>query len=164
MNTRAIGTGALVAGAAGALLFISLFLDWFLETSAWKLFDLVDIWLALIAIAAIAYAVSGLVGARIAALSGPVVAALGAMAVVITLVFLFEGDERKFGIFLGLLAALGIVAGGVMAGQELRNDPAVRGGTGGGPGAGTPAPPPPPRDPAPPRDVPPPGGTPPPTA
>ncbi len=44
----------LIAAGGGLLLFISLFMDWFEGVSAWKIFDVTDVVLALIALIVIA--------------------------------------------------------------------------------------------------------------
>jgi TRAP-type uncharacterized transport system fused permease subunit len=110
MNASKVGPGELIAGVGGLALFLFLFLDWFGPVSAWEGFDVVDILLAAIGLGA-----AGLAAARAAGVqlglpggSGAATALAGFAAAVIALTFLLEGEERKIGIWLALVASLGI--------------------------------------------------------
>ena len=65
---RRVRAGEIVAGAAGVLLLVSMFLDWYsVESredglSAWAAFGFVDLLLALVALLGIALALSQVVG------------------------------------------------------------------------------------------------------
>lgn len=147
MDTSRVSFGELVAAVGGIVLFFSLFLDWYAGANAWELFNLVDIWLLLIVIAAIALAAAQATQTDLGVPSG-LVAVLGGIALVITLTLLFEGDDRGLGLFLALLAAIGIAYGGYTAMTERQRGvgpPTGRRGAGtrpsAPPGAGAPPPP-----------------------
>lgn len=143
MDTSRISVGQMVGAVSGLSLLIALFLNWFAGQSAWELYNLDDIWLALIAIAAIVIALAPATQADLGVPTGAS-ALLGAMALVIILSYLFEFSDRGFGLFLALLAALGIALGGAAAMSERRGAPPARrprssappsGGTSPGPGS-----------------------------
>jgi hypothetical protein len=138
--------GPLIAAGGGLLLFISLFLDWFEGTSAWKIFDVVDVVLALIALIAIAVGAMLATGNTTNLPSSPsaIVTTAGVIAFSIVATFVLEGEEKKFGIFLGLLGTIAIIAGGMQLAAAA----------GAGPGRRTTAaePPPPPPPPPPPAN------------
>jgi uncharacterized protein DUF2510 len=108
----------LIAAAGGALLVVSLFLAWFSvdggSASLWEVASGIDIVLALLGIAAAAIA-----GARVAggALPAPPEALkwIGVVAATIVLAYVIESDNLGFGAFLGLLAALAILGGAILA-------------------------------------------------
>lgn len=123
--------------------------------SAWESFAFIDILLFLIIAAVIAIVVIRLAGVQMPQLPAPlgvIILGLGALAVLLILFRLIvvpnpeieilgqtvnaeDGDGevgRSFGVFLGLLAAIGIAAGGFLSAQERGEAiPGV-----GGPGAG----------------------------
>jgi amino acid transporter len=59
--TRRFELGPMIVLAAGVLLLVSLFLDWYGGLTAWDVFELVDMLLAALALAAIAAALSAIV-------------------------------------------------------------------------------------------------------
>ena len=147
MDTNRLTTGDMIAGAGGVGLFIFLFLDWIGDFSAWEGFDLTDILLALMAVAVIALVATRAMGNDINVPGGraTVITLLGFGASMIVLTWVFEGEERKIGLWLSLLSALAILYGGW---QAMRGHPGVRttGGTTTAAGTTTTAdPPPPPR-------------------
>jgi TRAP-type uncharacterized transport system fused permease subunit len=117
MDTSRLSTGDMIAGAGGVGLFIFLFLDWIGEFSAWEGFDLTDILLAAIALAVIALVASRAAGNEINVPGGraAVIEMLGLAATAIVLTWVFEGEERKIGLWLSLIAALAIFYGGWQA-------------------------------------------------
>lgn len=131
----------LIAAGGGVLLFIALFMSWFGPFSAWEAFDLTDIVLALIAILAIAAGVSTFTGnaINVPGGAGATVTTAGIVAFSMVASWFFEGEERKFGLFLAVIGTIGIVVGGMQL---------ARGGGATAPRAGTasesPTPPPPP--------------------
>lgn len=168
----------MIAAASAIALFIIMFIEWFgvdiVGANAWESFSFIDIVLLITILAAIGTAVMSASAQSVntpVALSA-IVTALGILSVLLVLFRIIDppdfglGDladavggsepeiERKIGVFLGLLAALGIAYGGYEAmrhegtsfGREadrLQN----KGGTsgpGGTSGTGTPPPPPPP--------------------
>jgi hypothetical protein len=192
MRLSAIGTGPLVAGAAGALLLIFMFLTWFqvgsatievapsvqdlgegldLErsgeearqnieeqggdptASAWQSFSVIDLVLLLAGLAGIAFAVAGAAGwrARLPAATSMAVAGLAALATLLIIYRIvdppsiefggafvdFTGisveyeTERTIGVFLGLIAALGIALGALLSMREDAEIAVTRTRTGG---------------------------------
>jgi hypothetical protein len=111
-----MSTGDIAAGLGGIGLFIFLFMDWFGDVSAWKGFDVVDVILALIAVAAVIFAVARATGGA-APIPAIAIALGGFAAVVITLTFVLEGDDKKIGLWLSLIAAIAIAWGGWTAGR-----------------------------------------------
>lgn len=135
MDASRISVGEIVAAVGGLVLFVALFLNWFGGQSAWQLYNLVDIWLALIAIAAIVIALAPAANAELGVPTG-VSALLGATALVILLGYLFEFGDRGIGLLFGLLAALGITFGGLTAMNQRRGAPPSRRPRPGGPSSG----------------------------
>ena len=122
MNTQRLTTGQLIAGGAGLLLFISLFINWFFRASAWELFDVVDIVLAICALVPIVLAGAALGGRglQLPVAADRLVLILGIVATSIVGAFLLEGDELKFGIFLALIASVGLIYAGTQMGTGDR--------------------------------------------
>ena len=139
MDTSRLSQGELIAGISGLALFVILFLPWYgvdvnvagfsaSETaSAWEAFDMTDILLFLVAVVAVGAAALRLAdsmpeGVPVAA----IVTGAGALALLLVLFRLIElpGPDipdvagagidfgRRFGIFLGLIAAGGVAYGG----------------------------------------------------
>ena len=120
---RRVSLGERIAAGSGILVFVSLFFDWFEERSAWELFAVVHVLLALLAFSAVALPVARAAGTRLPRPSAPrsVLAQVGAVALTIALAFLLEGSEPGTGIWLCILAALGILYGGLVTpSQETR--------------------------------------------
>jgi hypothetical protein len=109
----------LIAAGGGLLLFISLFLGWFGDFSAWEIFDLSDIVLALIALFAIAVGVSIFTGnpINVPGGAGGAVSVAGVLAFGMVATYVFEGEEKKFGLFLALIGTIGMVVGGMQLGR-----------------------------------------------
>ena len=154
--------------------------------NAWGSYGFTDIVLFITALAAIGLAVMAASDAEVGlpvAMSA-IVAALGILSLILVVISIISppdfgvnvsgtgiDHERKIGVWLGLLAVIGVTAGGFLAMQEEGTSFAGEadrfrgGGTGGGgaggPGAGPPPPPPPPSQP--PSAPPPSSGPPPPS-
>jgi hypothetical protein len=182
MELDRLSTGEKIAGGSGLLLFIFMFFDWFeVEVSgssglfsvsaggsAWEALDVIPIILMIAIVVAVGVAVVRLTDA---VLEPPIsvnaiVAVLGAISVLLILYRIVDppsaGDipgvdvNPAIGIFLGLIAAVGIAYGGYRAMQEegtsfgdLGDQFSSRGGPGAGPprqppSSTTPPPPPPP--------------------
>ena len=169
MDTSKLSFGEMIAGVSGALLIIFMFiLDWWgydvgsggfsasANASAFQWLSFLDIVLFFIGVLAIAATVARATGNMPSDLPQPpglIVAAAGALAVVIILFrILIPGDgpagdlggladsidsTRKIGAFFGLIAAGGIAFGGWTAMNEQASGQA--------PPAGGQAPPPPPQ-------------------
>jgi hypothetical protein len=128
----------MVAGASGLALFIFMFFPWYGidigigsdDFSAWTAFDFIDLLLFLAAALAISLAAARAAGAmppNLPASPGMIVAAAGALAALLVLYRILElpgpdveGVEigRKVGVYLGLIASLGIAFGGFTAMNE----------------------------------------------
>ena len=136
----------LIAAGGGLLLFISLFLKWVFEQSAWETFDLVDIILALIGLIAIGIGAMLATGNTTNLPSSPsaIVTTAGLISFSIVAAFILEGDELGFGIFLGLIGTIAMLVGGMQLAQA--GTPPVR--RAGGTDTMTQPPPPPPPPPA----------------
>lgn len=156
-----LSVGDQIAAVSGVVLLIALFLPWYgvdvdvggfsasESGNAWEALGFIDILLFLIALVAIGVPVAKAAGALPDDLPGPLlVLAAGGLAVLLVLFRLIdlptldvstEGVDfsRKFGIFLGLIAAVGVAYGGWRANEEA-------------PAPSTPAAAPPPPPPAPP--------------
>jgi hypothetical protein len=167
-----IGQGELIAGIAGFVLLISLWLDWYsisvakiinVSGTAWDTMSLIP-WILFIA-SLIAIAVAVLRGLNQMPQTpyppAMIVAGAGAIAFVLVLFRVLsppaDGLGRDFGAFLALVAAAGVAYGGWRAMQDSGASFSSIGGAGAGPGGGVA--PPPPSPPAPPAADPIPGTT-----
>lgn len=131
MDLNRLSQGEKIAGAAGVALLIVMFLPWYgsggFNFNAWESFSYTDLILFLAGVSGLALA---LVAASDQELGLPValstvVAALGALAVLLVLFRIFntpgEGNAdvgRDIGIFLGLVAAAGVAYGGYLGMQD----------------------------------------------
>jgi hypothetical protein len=167
----------MLAGVAGAALFIIMFLKWFglpevagveiegfaeaagadTSISAWQAFDFIDIVLFLAVIAGVGLMVLAAAQSNVnlPVAASAITAGLGILASLLVLYRIIDppGElDRSYGVFLGLIASAGIAIGGWMAMQE---EGTSFGGeadrlSGPGPGAGEPPAPPPAPPPPPP--------------
>ena len=182
MDLNRLNLGEKIAGVSAVLLFIFMFFDWFtvdisggeglfsvsVGGSAWDALDIIPIILMVAIIAAVALAVIRLTDAVFEppVSMAAIVAILGAISVLLILYRIVSppngGDvpgvdvNPALGIFLGLIAAVGITYGGYRAMQEegttfgdIGDQFSSRGGPGSGPpqqppSSTTPPPPPPP--------------------
>jgi hypothetical protein len=119
-----IDPGPLLAGAGGLLLFASLFFDWYEPgLSAWTVFEVIDLLLALSALGAIAMAVELMVPGLVPLVRVPaaerILVTAGTVALVLVVSQLInhppaaQGEGVKLGAWLGLGGALLMFAGGV---------------------------------------------------
>ena len=123
---RTISIGPLVGLVGGVLLFVSLFLDWYEGgITAFTAFEVLDLVLALLALGAV-IALADALGVRLPAGSparARLALPLGAAALLIILTQLINdppaivGSDRgpEIGLWLALVGALLIVAGGLLA-------------------------------------------------
>ena len=139
--------GAVSAGVGGLLLILSLFLDWIGEgsfgASAFDLFSIVDLFLLVVGVLAVAFAAIEATGTQV---NLPVdrtrtLTILGTIATSIVWAFLLEADNIKFGFILAAIGSLAILAGGILAERSPNlgvANPAAAGGplAGVGPGGG----------------------------
>jgi hypothetical protein len=140
-----ISAGGLVAAVGGILLLVSLFLDWFDPgVTAWTVFEIVDLLLAAIALAALVAAAAS-IDPRLP-LDDRLLVPLGAVATLLVVHALIDhppaalGADPTEGAWLGLAGALLLLVGGLLTVVRVslafdveRNRPARR-----------PPPPPPP--------------------
>ena len=174
MDVNRLGTGEKIAGASGiALILIMFIFKWFglkagvggftVEGSrnAWGSYGFIDIVLFITVVAAVGLAAlkasDSDVGLPVA--GSAIVAGLGILSVVLIIISIISPPDfganlsgtgidhtRKIGVWLGLIAAIGVAYGGFRAMQEEGTsfgDQANRVGGGGSPPAGGPPPPPP---------------------
>lgn len=160
--------GDLIAGGGAVVLFISLFLDWYkvsvkgfgdVGSAGGNAFDALGIgplFLLLVALVVIGIVIARALGAKLPELPvplGTVILGLGALAtlyILFRLLVLPDGDVpaavsdavdfgRSIGIFLALLSALAITAGGFLSSRERGEAiPGVDGPVGGGQSGGGP--------------------------
>ena len=142
MDTSRLSVGDQIAAASGVVLLIALFLPWYgvdvnlggiatgsASASAWEALGFIDILLFLVAVVAIGVPVAKATGSLPDDVPGPllvlVAGGVGVLLVLFRIVDLPTPDlgggvdfSRKFGIFLGLLATVGVAYGGWRANEE----------------------------------------------
>lgn len=142
MEISTLRQSQMIAGVAGIVLLISLFLDWGLGLTAWDLFSVMDIIMLLIAVAAIAYAALPAAGSADALphSSGWILLMLGVGVVGFVLGFDLENSFAGFGAWLALVAsaALAYAAYTDVRGGPLAAPMGTWRGVGRRPPAGTP--------------------------
>jgi hypothetical protein len=134
MDLRRLRVGEWIVGACGVLLLVALFLPWYGEPSStgWESFSVLDLILALLAIAAISVPVvtaTHRVPALPLALESltALFGLLGLLLVVIRVLNLpGEADGREIGLWLGLAATIGIFAGALVGMRDERRSPRGR--------------------------------------
>jgi multidrug transporter EmrE-like cation transporter len=175
MEFSRVRAGELIAGISGVALFIIMFLPWFgvpeaaeelieqlggvgavegadTTANAWESFDFIDIVLLLAVIAGVGLAVLAAAqsSVQLPVAASAITAALGILGTLLVIYRILDPPSeasRKIGLFLGLIAVVGITIGGWLAMQEegtTFGGEADRLGGGAAPGAGPPPPPPPP--------------------
>jgi hypothetical protein len=136
MDPRRLQAGEWISALSGVALLVSLFLPWYGtevdDASGWQALAAVDIALALVAsfgVSLLLITASQRVPAVAIALSAIVtlVGLIGLVLVLIRLADLPEGfDGRELGVWLGLVATTGIVAGGALSMRDERLSPPGR--------------------------------------
>jgi hypothetical protein len=136
MDLRRLRAGEWIAAASGAALLVSLFLPWYgaggEDATAWEAFAAIDVVLALVAASGVAVApvtASQRVPAVPIAFAACVslVALIGLVLVLVRLANLPGGfDGREWGLWLALVAAAALVAGGGLAMRDERISPPGR--------------------------------------
>ncbi|HEY7151708.1 MAG TPA: hypothetical protein VH391_08495 [Solirubrobacterales bacterium] len=145
MDMSWLNRGEKIAGVSGALLIVIMFVfPWFAvklgagvvalpnerTRDAWSSYGFTDVVLLVTAVAAIGLVLLAAAGRSRPTLASSLVAGLGLASVVLVVISIISpptlgfasgpGIEhsRKIGVWLGLLAALGVAVGGYMAAQE----------------------------------------------
>jgi hypothetical protein len=166
-DTTRVRFGEMIAAASGIVLFLSLFLEWYNVSakstfgsisqgvSGWEALSFIDILLFVIAVVAVAVAVTkamNVLPSSLPASPGLILLGLGGFALLLVLFRLISIPDggagnipgvdvgRSFGVFLALLAAAGVTVGGWLSwNEEGKPKPGQAGtGAGAGPGAGAP--------------------------
>jgi hypothetical protein len=121
VDFRLLTQGERVAAVSGAALFVFLFVSWLEGRTAWELFSLIDVLLAMIALLAVLLPLLKATGSDppLRVSTGAVLSRAGLVALTITATFLIEGQERDVGIFLAVLASLALLYGGVTTRDEV---------------------------------------------
>ena len=123
MNFSRTSIGQRIAGIAGILLLLFLFLPWFgeggVKLSGWEGQSSTDVFLLITALVALAAAFAGPTGLVVPGLTlNGAAALLGGVATILLLwLVLVDGDDRQYGMYLSLLAAAGVAVGSYMAAQ-----------------------------------------------
>jgi hypothetical protein len=128
MDLRRLRVGEWIAALAGLVLLVSLFLPWYGEpdATAWEALAVNDLLLAVIALFAVAllFVTAMQPVPAVPIFLDALVALAGLVASVLVLVrvgFLPEGaDSREAGLWLGLVAALGVAASGWVSMRDQR--------------------------------------------
>ena len=129
MDLRRLRAGEWIAGAAGLALLVSLFLSWYDGQSGWESLGILDVILAFVALNALAipfvtasYRVPAL---PLAHQSLTVLITGVALLLVVGRVLNIPdwADGREGGLWIALLATLGVVAGGLLAMRDERRSP-----------------------------------------
>lgn len=147
MDTGRLSQGQMIAAISGLVLFISLFLKWTgVETpdlpegaegvpglseavaaqdqTGWESQSSLDIYMLIVALLAVVPAGLALTGSRgeLPFAGAGTTLLLGVIAVILMFFTMFvgfpEGAERKFGMWLALIASIGVAVGGYLAAQE----------------------------------------------
>jgi hypothetical protein len=136
MDLRRLRAGEWITAVSGAALFVSLFLPWYGpggdEASAWEALSAIDVVLAFVAVFAIALlpvtASQRVPAVPIATSAFVTLAGLIALVLVLVRIVNLPGDVdgREPGLWLGLVAAFGVVAGAALAMRDERLSPAGR--------------------------------------
>ena len=117
MDLRRLRHGEWIAGIAGVVLLVSLFLDWYRGSTGWESFAVTDVVLAIAALMGISLVVAGAtqrapaVAQAISALTVPVAIVASVLAVIHTISLPDGADGRELGLWLGLAGALGVLIG-----------------------------------------------------
>lgn len=132
MDLRRLRTGEWVTGASGVMLLVALFLPWYEDLTAWEAFTVLDLILALLALAALSVPIVTS-GHRVPALplalqSLTALFGLLCLPLVLFRVLNLPGDAhgREWGLWIALAAVIGIVAGALVAMRDERRSPAGR--------------------------------------
>jgi xanthosine utilization system XapX-like protein len=123
MNPGWLRGADLLAGAAGVLLIVSLFLPWLGGRTGWEAFSVDDILLALFGAVGVGLVLSIMTRrSPVLPISLAIVGTVvGIVAVVIVVVRILGGDDLGVGAWLSLAGALGLPAGAFRSMADERN-------------------------------------------
>jgi hypothetical protein len=131
METGRLTQGQIILGISGLVLFISLFFKWVgvdigvasASQTGWESQSSLDIYLLILAVIAVVPALLAFTGGEglpVANASNALL--LGVIAVILMFFTMFigfpDGADRKFGMWLALIASIGVAVGGYLAAQE----------------------------------------------
>ena len=132
MDLRRLRTGEWVAGLAGLALLVSLFLPWYDGRTGWQSLGLLDVLLAVVGLAALAIPFAT-AAYRVPALPlalQSLTTLIGIFALLCVLARVLNlpdwASDREWGLWVALLAAVGVVAGGLLAMRDERRSPEGR--------------------------------------
>ena len=114
MDLRSLSLGEKIAAAAGGALFVLLFFAWIESESAWKLFAIVDVLLAILALAALALPLARAagVGPQLRPSMRTVLLRIGVVALAFILAYFLEAfGDAQIGLWLSVLAAGALLYG-----------------------------------------------------
>ena len=133
MDAGRLSQGAMIAAISGLVLFISLFFDWVgievtgvgsASQTGWESQSSLDIYLLIVSVIAVVPGVLALTGGGgdLPIANAENALLLGAIAVILMFFTMFigfpDGLDRKFGMWLALIASIGVAVGGYLAAQE----------------------------------------------
>jgi hypothetical protein len=130
MDLRRLRAGEWIAGLSGLVLLVALFLPWYGDDAGtrtgWQSLGALDVVLALVALAALAIPVVTAIE-RVPAVPlalQSLTTLVGMLAVVLVLIRVLNMPDwatgREWGLWVGLVATLGIVVGGLIAMRDER--------------------------------------------
>jgi hypothetical protein len=130
MDLRRLRAGEWIVGVSGLVLFVALFLPWYADEAGtrtgWQSLGALDVVLAVVALAAVAIPIVTAVH-RVPAVPlahQSLVTLAGLLALVLVLIRVLNmpdwAVEREWGLWLGLAATVGIVAGALLAMRDER--------------------------------------------
>jgi hypothetical protein len=127
MDLRRLRHGEWIAGTAGVVLFVSLFLDWYSASgkatsgggtaTGWQSFEVADVVFTIAALMGVGLAVAAAtqrapaVAQALSALTVPVALAASVLVVIYTFSIPHGATGREVGLWLGLVAAIGVLLG-----------------------------------------------------
>lgn len=138
MDTGRLSQGQMIAAVSAVVLIVSLFLKWFgtdvpevvqglpgveessVSITGWESQNTLDIYLAIVALFALVPALLKLTGSDAEVPFAPAAATflLGVIGIILTVYVLLDGDGTKFGIYLAILAVIGVTVGAYLAMQD----------------------------------------------
>jgi type IV secretory pathway TrbD component len=121
VDLNSLSRGERIAAASGVALFLLLFPSWLQDQSAWELFKIIDVLLAILAVFAVAVPVAKAVGyqQQLRPSDRTILIRIGTVALVLVLAYFLEAfNNAQIGLWLSLLAAAGIFYGGMATPSE----------------------------------------------